>query len=98
MKVNSIMTSYSKLFCISALTIILSACNHVYGDNGVIKNHDTDYLKAKNIAPMQVPAGLNKSSISSNYPVPDKVYPGSNPRVDLTPPGLAPAAPKNSSN
>jgi outer membrane protein assembly factor BamC len=85
-----------KLLLLGGIVINLMGCSHLYGDHGVIKNRETDYLKAQNISPMQVPPGY-KATIQNNYPVPEKQYPANKTRVDLTPPGLetpAPAAPQ----
>ncbi|MES2218832.1 MAG: hypothetical protein V4501_10530 [Pseudomonadota bacterium] len=80
--------SYLKFLMIGFLLVSLIGCSHLYGDHGVLKNRDTDYLKAQNISPIEVPPGYNKAAIQNNYPVPPKQYPGSKARVDLTPPGL----------
>ena len=88
----------SKLLKILLLGVLLSnvmGCSHLYGDHGVIKNRESDYLKAQAIQPIQVPSGYSKSTIQNNYPVPEKQYPATRARIDLTPPGLAaqPATP-----
>jgi uncharacterized lipoprotein len=82
-----------KKLIILACAFSVMSCTHIYGDKGVIKNRDNDYLKAESIAPMQVPPGYNTSSMESNYPVSEKTYPANKTKVDLTPPGL-----NNSSN
>jgi uncharacterized lipoprotein len=80
--------SYVKFLVLAVLVANVIGCSHLYGDHGVIKNRDTDYLKARNIQPIEVPPGYNKAAIQNNYPVSAKKYPEVNSRVDLTPPGL----------
>jgi len=82
------MSNYVKLFFVTSLLMNLIGCSHVYGENGVIKNRDTDYLKARSIAPLQIPPGYSSASIQSNYPVSGKQYPPATKSMDLTPPGL----------
>jgi outer membrane protein assembly factor BamC len=66
----------------------LSSCSHIYGDKGVIKNHDVDYLKAQDIPPLKMPPGISNSSIQTRYPVAQKTYTPTQKRVVLTPPEL----------
>ena len=73
--------------------LLSTGCAHLYGEHGVLKNRETDYLKAQTIKPIKVPAGYDAANLQSNYPVPEKQYPATQARIDLTPPGLAPAAP-----
>jgi uncharacterized lipoprotein len=82
------MLHFIRVFLIAALGFSLISCSHLYGENGIIKNRDTDYLKAESIPPLQIPAGYNSSSIQSNYPVSEKAYPAPQTRVDLLPPEL----------
>ncbi len=70
-----------------AVTTIAS-CSYLYGDQGVIQNRDTDYLKAKSIPPLHIPPGLSSSTIEAHYPVSEKSYPPGTERVNLTPPEL----------
>jgi uncharacterized lipoprotein len=67
----------------------LSGCSHIYGDRGMIKNHDTDYLKAQAIEPLKMPPGYSNTTIQSHYPVPQRQESDpSKKRVVLTPPEL----------
>lgn len=79
---------YIKLFLITALFAPLLGCSHVYGDRGVLKNHERDYLKAQSIPPMRIPPGLSSSNIQTIYPVPEKQYPANQVSIGLIPPGL----------
>lgn len=76
-----------KLFLI-ALPFLLASCSHLYGDQGIIQNRSTDYLKARNIPPLQIPPGLSSSTIHEAYPVSSRNYPNSTQQISLVPPGL----------
>lgn len=67
---------------------MITSCSYFYSDHGIIKNRDSDYMKAKNIAPLAIPPGLSSSSIEAHYPIADKAYPPVTKSVDLIPPGL----------
>lgn len=75
---------------ISTLSLMtaLSACSHIYGDNGIINSRDTTYLKAKSVPPLVIPPGLSSTSIHEEYPVSDRQYPESAKTVSLVPPEL----------
>jgi uncharacterized lipoprotein len=77
-----------KIIAISWLVLFLSGCSYIYGNNGVIINRNTDYLKARSIPPLKIPPGISSSTIHAEYPVPERSYPGSMTRPDLTPPYL----------
>jgi uncharacterized lipoprotein len=82
------MLSYIKLFCVTGFALTIMSCSHVYGENGVIKDRDNEYLKAQNIAPLQIPPGYGSANIQSHYPVSGKQYPTNDARINLAPPGL----------
>lgn len=65
-------------------------CAYFYGDKGVIKNRDTDYLKAQSIPPLRIPPGLSSSTMEPHYPVSDQSYPTGTRRIGLVPPELNP--------
>jgi uncharacterized lipoprotein len=79
-----------RLFLTLFLLTGLVGCSHIYGDRGVIKNHDTDYLKAHDIAPLKLPPGISNTNIEPRYPVAQKEYAPTDKRVVLTPPELNP--------
>lgn len=70
------------------LALMLTSCSYIYGNNGVIVNRNTDYLKARSIPPLKIPPGLSSSTFRNEYPIPDRQYPGSMAKPDLTPPYL----------
>jgi len=82
-----------KIIAITCLVLFLNACSYIYGNNGVIINRNTDYLKARSIPPLRIPPGISSSTIHAEYPVPDRQYPGSLTKPDLTPPYLDETAP-----
>lgn len=69
------------------LMLILTSCSRLYGERGLIPNRDTDYLRARSIAPIKIPPGYSSDTIHSEYPISERSYPG-NPKPDLIPPGL----------
>jgi uncharacterized lipoprotein len=82
------MLRYMKwLLALTSLATICS-CAHVYGDRGVIKNRENDYLKAESIPPLKLPPGYAGTSLQENYPVPVKTYPAADKRADVLPPEL----------
>lgn len=82
----------TKITTISVL-FTLTSCTYIYGDKGVIKNRDTDYMKAQSVPPLIIPPGLSSSTIQEHYPVSYRDYPGSRDKVNLTPPELNQASP-----
>jgi uncharacterized lipoprotein len=80
--------NFVKITIISMLLTVITACSHLYGDHGVIKNRDTDYLKAQSIQPIKIPAGYSSDSMESLYPVSDKQFSTSQMKANLTPPEL----------
>lgn len=81
------MLRYVKLGMISS-SILLTSCSYIYGDNGIIQNRDTDYLKATTTPPLRIPPGISSNTIEAHYPVSEKFYPNSRERINLTPPEL----------
>ena len=79
---------FIKKICLFSLVLALSACSHIYGDNGVITSRNTTYLKAKTTPPLRIPPGLSSSTIHSEYPIAERDYPESAKTVSLVPPEL----------
>ncbi len=69
------------------LVAFLSSCARIYGERGLIPNRDTDYLRARSIAPLKIPPGYSSNTIRTEYPISEGSYPG-NIKPDLIPPGL----------
>ncbi|HEX2549535.1 MAG TPA: hypothetical protein VHM20_06890 [Gammaproteobacteria bacterium] len=76
-----------KSILIILLMVVLSSCSRIYGERGIIPNRDTDYLRARSIAPIKIPPGLSSDTIHNEYPISERNYPG-NVKPDLVPPGL----------
>ena len=58
---------FSYLLCVS---ISLSGCGIFFGDEGVFRNREYDYLKSDNVPPLAVPEGLSKEALGELYPIP----------------------------
>jgi outer membrane protein assembly factor BamC len=56
--------------CLGLLSFALSGCGFFFGDNGVFRNRENDYLKADNIPPLILPEGAHKEALSELYPIP----------------------------
>ncbi len=61
------MARYGYLVCLSAS---LSGCGMFFGDDGVFRNRENDYLKADSLPPLVLPAGTNKEAMGELYPIP----------------------------
>lgn len=55
---------------ITTLGLSLSGCGMFFGDEGVFRNRDGDYLKADNIPPLVLPAGKTSETMGELYPIP----------------------------
>jgi|GEM_PF-124969 len=56
--------------CLACLGFSLSGCGIFFGDNGVFRNREYDYLKSDNIAPLVLPTGVNTNTLGELYPIP----------------------------
>lgn len=59
-----------KLFCLVGMGFSLSGCGMFFGDEGVFRNREADYLKADNIPPLVLPAGKKSETMGELYPIP----------------------------
>jgi outer membrane protein assembly factor BamC len=64
---SSKLARYGYLVCLSAS---LSGCGIFFGDDGVFRNRENDYLKADSLPPLVLPAGTNKDALGELYPIP----------------------------
>lgn len=65
-----------RLAGLSTLALIIagtSGCGWIYGENGYFRDRGSDYLEARQTAPMQVPANVNAKRIDPLLPVPQQV-------------------------
>lgn len=59
-----------QLLLVASLGISLSGCGMFFGDEGVFRNRESDYLKADNIPPLVLPAGKHSEAMGELYPIP----------------------------
>jgi outer membrane protein assembly factor BamC len=64
---SSVLARYGCLVCLS---VSLSGCGMFFGDDGVFRNRENDYLKADSLPPLVLPAGTNKEAMGELYPIP----------------------------
>ncbi len=65
-----------RLTGLSALALIIagtSGCGWIYGENGYFRDRGSDYLEARQTAPMQIPANVDAKRIDPLLPVPQQV-------------------------
>ncbi|MCU1716797.1 outer membrane protein assembly factor BamC [Pseudomonas sp. 5P_3.1_Bac2] len=61
---------------LSALTLIIastSGCGWIYGEDGYFRDRGSDYLEARQTAPMQVPADVEAKHLDPLLPIPEQV-------------------------
>lgn len=56
--------------CLACLGFSLSGCGIFFGDDGVFRNRENDYLKADSLPPLVLPAGASKEALGELYPIP----------------------------
>lgn len=59
-----------QLLLVASLGFPLSGCGMFFGDEGVFRNRESDYLKADNILPLVLPAGKHSEAMGELYPIP----------------------------
>jgi outer membrane protein assembly factor BamC len=59
-----------KLLCLVGMGFSLSGCGMFFGDEGVFRNREADYLKADNIPPLVLPPGKKSETMGELYPIP----------------------------
>ncbi|RYY03391.1 MAG: outer membrane protein assembly factor BamC [Gammaproteobacteria bacterium] len=64
---TSRLARYGYLVCLS---VSLSGCGMLFGDDGVFRNRENDYLKADSLPPLVLPANANKEALGELYPIP----------------------------
>ena len=50
-----------------SVTCLVTACDTIYGESGLIHDRNQDYLKSQNRPPLRVPPSLSKVKISNEY-------------------------------
>jgi len=56
--------------CLVCLSVSLSGCGIFFGDDGMFRNRENDYLKADSLPPLVLPASTNKEAMGELYPIP----------------------------
>jgi outer membrane protein assembly factor BamC len=64
---RSRLARYGYLICLS---VSLSGCGMLFGDDGVFRNRENDYLKADSLPPLVLPVTANKEALGELYPIP----------------------------
>lgn len=65
-----------RLAGLSTLALIIagtSGCGWIYGENGYFRDRGSDYLEARQTAPMQLPANVDAKRLDPLLPVPQQV-------------------------
>lgn len=55
---------------VASLAVSLSGCGMFFGDEGVFRSREGDYVKADNIPPLVLPAGKKSETMGELYPIP----------------------------
>ena len=61
-------------FFIFSLTVIISGCGTLFGENGVFPSRVSDYLESEESAPIETPPGIDGKDLTNAYPIPDLEY------------------------
>lgn len=61
---------FSSYMALSCFSLLLSGCGFFFGDEGIFRNRENDYLKADNIPPLVLPPGKRSETMGELYPIP----------------------------
>lgn len=64
------MSLFLRLFLVTSLLSLTSACSIFFGDSGVFRSRGKDYLHSGPIKPIEVPEGISVTSLEELYVVP----------------------------
>jgi len=64
------LANVSSYACLICLSISLSGCGIFFGDEGIFRNRENDYLKSDSLPPLVLPAAANKEALGELYPIP----------------------------
>lgn len=59
-----------KLALVCGLLVLCSGCGYLFGDQGVFRDKSEDYKKAREVARLEVPGGMDSSTLGEMYPIP----------------------------
>lgn len=71
------------IFCLCGL---MASCSYI--SKPFSKNGHSDYMSAKSIPPLSIPAGVPAENFQDTYPVSTRTYPKDEVNVSIIPPGL----------
>ncbi|WP_238526772.1 outer membrane protein assembly factor BamC [Cellvibrio japonicus] len=63
-------TAFSCYAALSLFCVMLSGCGLFFGEEGIFRNRESDYLKADNIPPLVLPPGKHSQAMGELYPIP----------------------------
>jgi len=63
-------TRFVKSGLVVGLAFSMSGCGYFFGDEGVFRNRENDYLKADSLPPLVLPSSANKEALGELYPIP----------------------------
>ncbi len=70
------------------LSVLLAGCAHIYGEHGVIKTRNNNqYLQSRCDAALQIPTGLDNTTMQDHYPIPKVKETAKLEPVSIEPPG-----------
>lgn len=70
MRIMTVKKSPAFYVLLALLSVSLSGCGFFFGDDGVFRNRENDYLKADNIPPLVLDESLDTRALSELYPIP----------------------------
>ena len=70
MRIMTVKKSPAFYVLLALLNVSLSGCGFFFGDDGVFRNRENDYLMADNIPPLALDENLDKSALGELYPIP----------------------------
>src|SRR5690554_4018189 len=70
MRIMTVKKSPAFYVLLALLSVSLSDCGFFFGDDGVFRNRENDYLKADNIPPLVLDESLDTRALSELYPIP----------------------------
>ncbi len=62
--------TYGRRLLAAALTLQLAGCGYLFGDGGMFRDQSEDYKRAPEMAPINVPPGMQSESLQEIYPIP----------------------------
>ncbi len=66
----SYLSTFGK-FSVVVATVLCIGCSTLYGERGVFRGKQTDYLRTGELKPIEVPKGMNSRVLETLYQIPD---------------------------